>query len=175
MESFLECIHQTNRHEWQTAFKGYHWYCVEKRKYYSFWNNIFWMLVWWQCLGWHPQYDQCCLFWISGYWSSSIDSGSSLSWRLSVANQKADRISLPLRGTYCSVFSHQKHFLNFISLLSIFFSSSEKLKTIVKMKLPNVEMTCEKNTLTAKNIWEGRDVKNNKVHLSSSLRAFINW
>ena len=175
MESFLECIHQTNRQKWQTAFKGYHWYCVGKRKYYSFWNNIFWMLVWWQCLGWHPQYDQCCLFWISGYWSSSIDSGSSLSWRLSVANQKADRISLPLRGTYCSVFSHQKHFLNFISLLSIFFSSSEKLKTIVKMKLPNVEMTCEKSISTAKNIWEGRDVKNNKVYLSSSLRAFINW
>ena len=132
-------------------------------------------LIWWYFLGWHPRCDQCCLFWISGYWSSSIDSGSSLSWRLSVANQKADRISLPLRGTYCSVFSHQKHFLNFISLLSIFFSSSEKLKTIVKMKLPNVEMTCEKNTLTAKNIWEGRDVKNNKVHLSSSLRAFIKW
>ena len=43
------------------------------------------------------------------------------------------------------------------------------------MKSPNVEMTGEKNTLAAKNIWEGEDVKNNTVPLSSALRAFINW
>ena len=113
--------------------------------FFFFWNN-YEKLVWWYCLGWHPQYDQCCLFWISGYWSSSIDSGSSLSWHSSVANQKTDRISLPLRGTYCSDFSHQKHFLNLISLLSYFFLIIWKVKNnrYNNMKSPNVEMTGEK-------------------------------
>ena len=77
-------------------------------------------LIWWYFLGWHPRCDPCCLFWISGYWSSSRDSGPSLSWRSSVVNQRADRISLLLRAPYFITFSHQKHFLTLISLLSIF-------------------------------------------------------
>ena len=41
------------------------------------------------------------------------------------------------------------------------------------MKSANIEMTCEKKHFNSKKIFEGEDVKNNKLPLSSSLRAFL--
>ena len=71
-------------------------------------------------LGWHPRCDQCYLFWISGYWSSSTSSGPSQSLLPSTVNQRGDRISLLLGAPYFITNSHQTHFLNLISLLSLF-------------------------------------------------------